>query len=340
VKCEPVPYCPICGASGPVVRADCPDPIFGLTGPWSFRACEVCETWWLDPRPAPEEVPGLYGAGYYTHVPPPAPLAAPRTPAARLAFAFKLALVEHAFDYAGLSRRARPALGALGRLGAALPPLVRWAGFFVRFVPARPGGRLLEAGSGNGAFLAQMRALGWAVQGIEPDPGAARQAQAAGLDVQTCTVEDAVLATASFDAITMQHVLEHVADPRATLARLASAIRPGGLLVSISPNPRAWLGGRFGPAWRGLEPPRHHTLPGTRAYRRMLEPLGFRVRTWTSLRTAGWMTRESLAIRRRGRAQPPDAGPRAAWWIARARLAALVDAEAGEEVICVAQKAA
>ena len=58
------------------------------------------------------------------------------------------------------------------------------AGVHVRDLP-RPTGpaRLLDVGAANGEFLLRMRALGWEVAGLEPDPVAASLAQAAGFDV-------------------------------------------------------------------------------------------------------------------------------------------------------------
>jgi len=45
-----------------------------------------------------------------------------------------------------------------------------------------------------------------------------------------CDLADARLADASFDAVIGWHVLEHVRNPRDQLLRLASLLKPGGVL--------------------------------------------------------------------------------------------------------------
>ncbi len=73
-----------------------------------------------------------------------------------------------------------------------------------------PRGTLLDMGAGIGAFLHTMKGKGWTVTGIEPDPGARRQAETLfGLQLQE-TSAFAHLPEGGFDAITLWHVLEHV----------------------------------------------------------------------------------------------------------------------------------
>ena len=75
-----------------------------------------------------------------------------------------------------------------------------------------PGGRVLDVGSGTGAFVEALRKSGWQADGLEPDPSARKVAQAdfgiALLDIEQLFQ----LPSASVDAITLWHVLEHVHD--------------------------------------------------------------------------------------------------------------------------------
>jgi 2-polyprenyl-3-methyl-5-hydroxy-6-metoxy-1,4-benzoquinol methylase len=61
----------------------------------------------------------------------------------------------------------------------------------------------------------------------------------------------------SFDAVTMNHVIEHVSDPVALLAEVKRILKPDGRLVSITPNIQSLAHSLFGECWRGLEIPRH-----------------------------------------------------------------------------------
>ena len=170
------------------------------------------------------------------------------------------------------------------------------AGYAVRFLEKKNGGTLLDVGCGNGAFMDWMQRLGWKVQGIEVDPAAAQRAVDRGLTVHYDKVESVDLPPDFFDAITLTHVAEHFFDPRKIFEILVRSVKPGGVIVSVSPNPAGISRRIFGNKWYALDPPRHLFLPTAAAYRRMLEPLGCEVRTWTSMRLFRWNFRESLSI--------------------------------------------
>jgi SAM-dependent methyltransferase len=98
-------------------------------------------------------------------------------------------------------------------------------------------GSLLEVGVGHGAFLSVAKNSGWRTFGIEVSDYAARLARERyGLDIFCGTLEDARVASASFDFVHMSHVLEHLRDPRGTLKELFRILRPGGLLAVEVPN--------------------------------------------------------------------------------------------------------
>lgn len=136
------------------------------------------------------------------------------------------------------------------------------ARFCDRVARRRPQpGRLLDVGCATGAFLWAMQQRGWQVQGVEPIPHAAAQAQQDfGLEVFVGLLEEAAYPNAAFDVVTLWDVLEHVADVRATLQEAARILKPGGLLVFSVPNPASMEARLFGGSWVGWERPRHLTL--------------------------------------------------------------------------------
>jgi SAM-dependent methyltransferase len=139
-------------------------------------------------------------------------------------------------------------------------------------------GYLLDVGCATGLFLNMMRERGWQAAGVELNPLAADYARRTfGLEVQTGTLEDAAYPAATFDAVTLWDVLEHVVDPKGTLAEIGRVIKPGGLLVLGLPNPAGVEARLFGDQWVGWDRPRHLNLFTPQVLRRYLSEAGFRL---------------------------------------------------------------
>lgn len=155
----------------------------------------------------------------------------------------------------------------------------------VRFLSAYPGGRLLDVGCGSGDWLFKMQSLGWEVKGIDFDPEAVAVAADRGIDVVHGSLEAQHYPDESFDAITLNDVIEHLPDPFATLAECRRILRSGGHLIMVTPNTDSLGHQLFKSAWRGLEPPRHLYLFCPKSMLGSLKRIGFRhfeVRTATS----------------------------------------------------------
>jgi SAM-dependent methyltransferase len=118
----------------------------------------------------------------------------------------------------------------------------------VRDVGFSPG-CAYEIGCASGEMLHQFRQLGWQVRGCDPSPSAAAQAKAIfGIDVEIGSEETALSRQKNLDLILVCHVLEHLYDPAAAIARCHAALAPGGYLVlevpcAIAPEslPPGWF---------------------------------------------------------------------------------------------------
>lgn len=139
-------------------------------------------------------------------------------------------------------------------------------------------GRLLDVGAAGGAFVEQALARGFEAEGVEPSPEFAAFAhESLGVPVRATTVEQAGLADASLDVVTMWHVLEHVPDPVAVLALLRDALRPGGVVAIEVPNAAGHMARAQGPAWPSLYPDVHVNQFGPRSLAAALERAGLDV---------------------------------------------------------------
>ena len=97
---------------------------------------------------------------------------------------------------------------------------------------------VLDAGCGDGAFLAFLRRLGYRVSGLELAEGAASRARmrCPSADVRTGSLEDELpFADASFDAVWCTEVLEHLFHVHGALAEMNRVLKPGGLLMLTTP---------------------------------------------------------------------------------------------------------
>ena len=104
-----------------------------------------------------------------------------------------------------------------------------------------PGRRVLDVGCGTGDVVAFLAEQGFDAAGIELSPRAVQQAQQRGLDVRCISVDEASAEVAAgnrkrYDAITLIHVLEHVADAPAMIRDCRNMLAPDGVLAVIVPN--------------------------------------------------------------------------------------------------------
>lgn len=140
-------------------------------------------------------------------------------------------------------------------------------------------GAVLDVGCGDGRFLQAMAAREWAVTGTEADPVAASLARRRTNATihEAAALESPDLPEAGFTVVSLLHVLEHVPDPRETLAACFRLLRPGGALLLALPNAASAEAAIFGSAWYHLDLPRHLWGFTPRSLVRLVEESGFAV---------------------------------------------------------------
>lgn len=314
--------CESCGTRGALVFAGLRDHMFGSPGEWNLRRCTsaACGLVWLDPKPLPEQLGKLYSA-YYTHS---ATGSAPPPDVA-------------AYRSRGVKRLLKSALGVL----------FFWKRDIFRsdflHLEGMPPGALLEIGCGDGTFLAAAARNGWCTSGLDFDAAAVAAARQRGVDAQVGELTSGRYAAESFDAIVMNNVIEHLWNPRETLAECHRLLRPGGRLVMVTPNFDSLGRRRFGRNWRGLEPPRHLYLYTARSLRSLCRRAGFR--HLQSGSSAGGVSGRgilaaSIDIARKAGDATPAQHVDIRQTLAREYVSSLTGGLLGEWVVVIAQRAA
>ncbi len=114
--------------------------------------------------------------------------------------------------------------------------------------------RLLEIGAATGIFLAQARAVGYEVTGIEPSRWAREIAlKKHGLVLREGDLASQNLPDDHFDVVCLFDVIEHLDNPRATLAEVGRILAPNGLAVLLTPDIGHWRARLLGGRWWGIQ---------------------------------------------------------------------------------------
>ncbi len=234
--------CPLCGPDFPRVEvARGPDFGHRTTGAQEFRfvRCTACGTLVLDPRPADDEIAGLYPPDY-------------------VSYRFNdLNAVTRAAR--GLVQRGKTTvIAALVPEGGTIVDVGCGDGTLLRLLRARWGSRF--------------RLIGWDYPGPHLDGLAS-----AGVDVVAAPIEEAYVPRGA-DLFVLNQVIEHVPYPDRLLRMLVDALAPGGHVVIETPDTGGldarWFPRRY---WGGYHFPRHMVLFNERTLRALVERCGGRV---------------------------------------------------------------
>ncbi len=158
---------------------------------------------------------------------------------------------------------------------------------FVAALPRSPNAAILEIGCGTGATgrLALSEGKAGRYAGVELFPSAAAEARKVLTEVVVGDIEQIALPwqPATFDAVILSEVLEHLVDPWRVVERLAPLVKSGGMVLASSPNVTHWrvvrelLAGRFELKDQGVFDRTHMRWFTPDSYRAMFEKAGFTV---------------------------------------------------------------
>ncbi len=115
-------------------------------------------------------------------------------------------------------------------------------------------GTILDIGAGTGDFLIRAKKEGWIIFGSEPNTQAKKLANQKGLDLKSDTSK---FEDATFDVITMWHVLEHVPNLQDQIKEIKRLLKPNGYAVIAVPNFKSYDAQYYKSFWAAYDVPRH-----------------------------------------------------------------------------------
>lgn len=270
--------CPVCKAQDPkVLFTELGDITFGTnSGVWDLAGCNVCGSAYLNPLPSSKDLAMAYER-YYTHD---ANLDFPKKKMESMKHFFSVLLE---YLYYGSASQLRSFLDNY----AWQHPQSFVTGQFMkwRFLPAAQveNSMALDIGFGDGAFLRFLRKHRYVAYGVESDPHLVMKFEnIKGYHVYQ-NLEQLSDKGLQFDYISLNHVIEHVQDPRETLISAYSLLKKGGVLYIETPNIDSDGFLKYGECWRGLEVPRHLQIFCMSSLQKML----FEIGRWQSVRFTG-----------------------------------------------------
>jgi len=145
----------------------------------------------------------------------------------------------------------------------------------LEFLNRLPPGRILDAGCGLGFLLSGLNDK-YEKHGVEVSKFAARQAGKWG-KIHCGDLHSADYPDEHFDVIVLYHVIEHIAEPVATILEIKRILKKGGYLVLGTPDFDSGCARRFGRNYRLLHDQSHVSLFTNESMRRFLRDYGFEI---------------------------------------------------------------
>jgi 2-polyprenyl-3-methyl-5-hydroxy-6-metoxy-1,4-benzoquinol methylase len=131
----------------------------------------------------------------------------------------------------------------------------------------------LDVGCGMGAYMVAAKDLGMTALGFEPSANHGRVAtQRLGLEVVSDYFSSDKVGDRKFDMVLLSHVIEHIHAPAAFIADLVSVLKPGGLLVIVTPNADSLSARLTGKHWPMLVPLDHVSMLTKASFAHLVPP--------------------------------------------------------------------
>ena len=266
--------CPVCGADAGWDPVRLREMMFGTREPFDYGRCRSCDSMVI--ASIPPDLGRFYPPAYYS--------LNSAGPASSDGFVRRRArglLVDPPLFG---RRHRRVTAWAARRIAGKLPRLAAVRALVTAAQLESLDDAILDVGSGTHPhLLGTLRQLGFRnLQAIEPFADADTTYQ--GIPVRKAVLADV---RGTFRLIMFHHSLEHVPDPRATLAAARTLLGPGGRCQVRTPVMGTALWKRYGADWVELDPPRHLAIFSRDGMERLASAAGFEIDAVTP-ETSDW----------------------------------------------------
>ncbi len=154
-----------------------------------------------------------------------------------------------------------------------------------------PEANILDVGCSDGELIGLLSSYreGWDAMGVELTKEAVAAGRKLGRNIIHSVLETAELPEDYFDLVIMNHLIEHVPNPRELLEKTYRLLKLGGKIYIETPNSSCLDFRIFGKFWGGLHYPRHTYLFSPQTLEMLLASTHFSVkRVEQTLNIFGW----------------------------------------------------
>lgn len=163
---------------------------------------------------------------------------------------------------------------------------------------AKPAMSVLDIGCGDGASLLTIQSCGAKAVGTEFDHNVIGPAQQLGLNIHIGDITTLPYPDHSFDLITMNQLLEHVADPIAFIQLAKKKLKPNGRLVITTPRLGSVQQRCSGRRWVNWHIPFHVNFFTPASVRYLAKQTGLQIETLRTFTPQGWVVMQWLNLLR------------------------------------------
>jgi SAM-dependent methyltransferase len=141
----------------------------------------------------------------------------------------------------------------------------------------RQGRTFLDYGCGGSTYLDWARTHGWErTIGVDAFPLVVDDVRSSGHEAYRARPEELErIDDQSVTLVRMNHVVEHLYEPRTVLQVLWRKLERGGVFHAATPNPAGWASSLMRSRWLGLDCPRHVILYPPAVLGRVASEVGF-----------------------------------------------------------------